>query len=466
MTAARFFDGLHGKRIGFVGVGVSHRRLIEMFLEKGLQVLVCDKKSEQELGEAYETLSSKGAHFSLGEEYLSGLESCDVIFRTPGMYFYLPVLTRLREMGKVVTSEMEVFFDLCPCKKYAVTGSDGKTTTTTLISEFFKAAGRTVHLGGNIGRALLPEVERMSPDDIAVVELSSFQLISMRTSPDVAVVTNVAPNHLDVHKDMEEYIAAKENLIRHQNAFSRTVLNIDNEITREMGKLVRGVSAGFSRCRVPDNGAYLAPDGMLCYNSFGSVTQILHKDEIRLPGIHNVENYLAAITATWGEVPLEAVRAVARQFGGVEHRIEFVRELDGVRWYNDSIATSPTRTIAGLNSFDQKLIVIAGGYDKKIPFEPLAPKILEKVKVLILTGLTADKIERAVTQCDGYAQSGLRILRAQSMEDAVQIAYEQSQSGDIVSLSPACASFDCYPNFEARGRHFKALVQALVSKES
>ena len=283
----------------------------------------------------------------------------------------------------------------------------------------------------------------------------------MRKSPDVAVITNVAPNHLDVHKDMQEYIDAKRNIYLHQGGISRTVINADNEITASFLPEIRGEAMQFSRRITPALGCYLAEDGTLTMNDRHSVTPVLHMDEIRIPGIHNVENYLAAISAIWGEVSKENIVSVAKNFGGVEHRIEFVRELDGVTWYNDSIASSPTRTIAGLNSFKQKLILIAGGYDKKIPFEPLAPKIIEKVKVLILMGVTAPKIEAAVTSCEGYDPDKLTILHVSSMQEAVQKAREVAEKGDIVSLSPACASFDLYPDFEARGRHFKELVNAL-----
>ena len=299
------------------------------------------------------------------------------------------------------------------------------------------------------------------PDDRAVVELFSFQLISMRKSPDVAVVTNVAPNHLDVHKDMQEYIDAKRNIYLHQGGISRTVINADNEITASFLPEIRGESMQFSRKMTPALGCYLSEDGVLTMADRHSTTPVLHMDEIRIPGIHNVENYLAAISAVWGEVSKENIVSVAKTFAGVEHRIEFVRELDGVKWYNDSIASSPTRTIAGLNSFKQKLILIAGGYDKKIPFEPLAPKIIEKVKVLILMGVTAPKIEAAVTSCEGYDPNELAILHVSSMQEAVEKAKEVAEKGDIVSLSPACASFDLYPDFEARGRHFKELVNAL-----
>ena len=325
----------------------------------------------------------------------------------------------------------------------------------------FEAAGRKVHLGGNIGRALLPILDEIDPADEAVVELSSFQLISMRTSPRVAVVTNVTPNHLDHHKDMQEYVDAKRNILLWQDAGCRAVLGYENDITREMARDCKGQQCWFTRLQPTENGAFLRQDGMLCMAENGTLTPILHKDAIKLRGVHNIENLLAAIAAVWGRVPVSAMEQVGSTFTGVEHRIEPVRLLNGVQWYNDSIASSPTRTIAGLRSFEQKIIVIAGGYDKKIPYEPLAPELLKHAKVLVLMGQTGPKIEQAVRSCPGFEESGLKILHAKDMQQAVQLAYQTAQPGDVVSLSPASASFDLYPNFEMRGRHFKELVNAL-----
>ena len=456
----RFFQGLQGKTVGFIGIGVSNLGSMKLFAQKGISVTAYDKKSREELGPVCDELEQAGVKLCLGEGYLDTIDD-DMVFRTPGMNFFHPVLTQLRKRGKAVVSEMEIFFDLCPCKLYAVTGSDGKTTTTTVMAKMLELAGKKVYLGGNIGRALLPLIEEITPDDAAVVELSSFQLISMRKSPDVAVITNIAPNHLDVHKDMEEYISAKENIFVHQNGCAKAVFNLDNDITRALSHKARGRVAYFSRKEMPENGSFLDDEGYLCMNDYGHVTRVLKAEEIKIPGVHNVENYLTAIAALWGEVQPQDMAQIAKTFGGVEHRIELVRELDGVKYYNDSIASSPTRTIAGLNAFKQKVILIAGGYDKKIPFEPLAPKILEKVKILILMGHTADKIEQAVRAQEGFAQSRLEIVRVDNMLQAVNVARNMSHPGDIVTLSPACASFDLYKNFEARGRHFKELVNAL-----
>ena len=458
---SHFFEGWKGKRLAVIGVGVSNNDVIRMLARKGLNVTLCDRKSREQLGDLAEEFAALGVKFRLGDEYLNRLTDFDIILRAPGVYFYRPELAEARKAGCVVTSELEVFFRLCPCPVYAVTGSDGKTTTTTLISEMLKAEGKTVHLGGNIGKALLPMMEQVQPDDRVVAELSSFQLLSMRFAPQVSVVTNVSPNHLDVHGTMEEYIDAKKNIFLHQDAFSRTVLNLDNETAFSFAPCIRGNLWSFSRQEQPAFGAYADEKGDIYVCGREGRTFVMNQSEIRIPGLHNVENYLAAISAVWGEVSPDTIRKIAREFGGVEHRIEFVRELDGVKWYNDSIASSPSRTVAGLKAFQQKIILLAGGYDKKIPFESMVPYVIDKVKALILMGLTAPKIEAAVRAGEGCEESKLPIYHAENLEDAVRIAREISVGGDIVSLSPACASFDAFPNFEVRGRRFKELVGKL-----
>lgn len=456
MDAKAFFDGMKGKRVAFCGIGRSHMPLIDMFKTHGAAVSARDRRSFQELGENGRVLRDLGVELILGKDYLRDLTE-DIIFRTPGMPFHLPELEAARARGQVVTSEMEVFFRLCPCKIYAVTGSDGKTTTTTILSEFLKAEGRTVHLGGNIGKPLLPEIETIAPDHVVVTELSSFQLISMGESPDVAVVTNLAPNHLDIHKDMEEYVDAKKNLILHQDGFSRAVLNADNEITAGFRELVRGDCWQFSRKAEPARGVFCDGEKILVNGE-----ALMDISGIKLHGWHNVENYMAAIAAAWGDVSPENMRRVAGEFGGVEHRMEFVRELSGVKYYNDSIASSPSRTISGtLSCYEGGLILICGGYDKHIPYEPLGAPICQKVKELILMGDTAPKIEEAVRSCPEYAEGRPAIRHVKDMPEAVSLAHELAAPGDVVSLSPASASFDMYPGFEARGRHFKELVNQL-----
>lgn len=441
------------------GIGVSNTPLILDFLSKGARVYACDRRSREQIGELADRIENAGAVLRLGDGYLDKLE-VDIIFRTPGMSFNLPELEAARKRGIAVTSEMEVFFDLCPATIFAVTGSDGKTTTTTLIAKMLEKEGKKVFVGGNIGKPLLPIIEEVTADDFVVVELSSFQLISMRKSPDVAVVTNVAPNHLDIHKDMDEYVEAKKNILLHQNAFSRTVLNADNDITVGFSKYVRGQSLSFSMEKPLKNGAWLDTDGTLHMAYRGIDVPVMHRSEITVLGDHNVANYLAAISAVWGYVGVDTIRKVAAEFTGVEHRIEFVREVNGVKYFNDSIASSPTRTIAGLKAFDQKVILIAGGYDKHIPFDPMVPYIIDRVKTLYLCGNTADKIEKAVLSDKNY--NGVpKIVRVKDIDEAVAQAHKNAVSGDIVTLSPACASFDAFPNFMARGNHFKELVNKL-----
>ena len=457
----RFLEGLNGKTVALCGIGGSNLPLIRLFGKYGARVLACDKRDAAALGENGALAKEYGAELRLGENYLTDL-GADIIFRTPGMKYYMDELTAARKHGTAVTSEMEVFFDLCPCKTIAVTGSDGKTTTTTIISEMLKAQGFNVHLGGNIGRPLLPDIESILPEDIAVVELSSFQLISMRKSPDIAVVTNLAPNHLDIHKDMQEYIDAKKNIVLHQNAFGKAVLNLDNEISASFEEYTRGQTFCFSRRQKPANGAYMSPDGRIIMNHYGKETYIMDASEIKIPGLHNIENYLAAISAVWGMVSPETIKGVARSFGGVEHRAELVRELDGVRYYNDAIGTSPTRTIKGtLSLYDRKIILIAGGYDKHLSYDEMGRLVAEKVKVLILFGATADKIEAATKAAPAYKEGSPVIIRVNNMEEAVAAARENAVNGDIVSMSPASASFDMYKNFGEKGLHFKRLVNEM-----
>ncbi|MBR2448047.1 MAG: UDP-N-acetylmuramoyl-L-alanine--D-glutamate ligase [Clostridia bacterium] len=459
MDCVQFFEQIKGKKIAMCGIGVSNTPLIMDFLKKGAKVYACDRRNRQMLGDIADRLENAGAILRLGEDYLENLE-VDMIFRTPGMNFNLPELEAARKKGIAVTSEMEVFFDLCPATIFAVTGSDGKTTTTTLIAKMLEAEGKRVFVGGNIGKPLLPEIENITKDDFVVVELSSFQLISMRKSPDIAVVTNVAPNHLDVHKDMDEYVEAKKNVILHQNAFSRTVLNEDNDITQSFKPFVRGQSLSFSMEKPLKNGAWLDQNGIIHMSYRGIDAPIMSRQEIAILGDHNVENYLTAITAVWGYVGADSIRKVAREFGGVEHRIELVREVNGVKYYNDSIATSPTRTIACLKAFPQKIWVIAGGYDKHIPYEPMVPYVLDKVEKLLLCGATAEKIKTAVLSDKNY--KGLpEIIEVEDIAAAVDYAHKNTKSGDIVALSPASASFDKFPNFVARGNYFKELVNKL-----
>ena len=445
----QYFTSLKGKKIAVLGLGVSNQPLVRLLLEFGCDVTGCDRTPREKLDGAVLELEGLGCRLSLGDTYLDGIEA-DLVFRTPGMHPGNLALEALRQQGAEVTSEMEVFFEVCPCQILAVTGSDGKTTTTTLISEMLKAEGKTVWLGGNIGTPLLSLVPQMKETDFAVVELSSFQLMDMRRSPLRAVVTNLAPNHLDVHKDMEEYVQAKTNIFAHQDASGLLVLNADNAITA--GFVGNGTTHFFSR---QGKAAHVRlEDGRILRGG----EPVLAAGDILLPGVHNIENYMAAIAAVEGLVSDEAVRTVAQNFGGVEHRIELVRVKDGVRFYNDSIASSPSRTIAGLRSFPEKVILIAGGYDKHIPYDVLGPEICAHVKKLFLCGATAPQIRAAVEACAGEKPE---TVDCGKFENAVRAAAAAAENGDVVLMSPASASFDEFKNFMVRGNFFKSIIKEL-----
>lgn len=458
MTLSEYFDTLRDKRIGVIGIGVSNLPLIDALLRSGCNVTACDKRSEEALGEDYTRLKKLGCKFMLGEDYLEALDF-DLIFRTPGLMPFDPHLVAAREAGAVITSEMELFFRLCPCRIVAVTGSDGKTTTTTVISELLKAQGYTVYLGGNIGKPLLCDVDGMSSEDFAVLELSSFQLHSMTCRPNVAVITNVSPNHLDKHLDYQDYIDAKSSIFLGQQPSDALVLNLDNEFSEYYAAKAPSKLRFFSRQRKPENGVY-SLDGAVIRVRDGKENVIMQSGDILLPGTHNLENYMAAFAATDGIVSDEVCRSVAKSFAGVEHRLERVRELKGVVYINDSIGTSPTRTAAGLHALKTKPILIAGGYDKHIPFDGLGDEICLHAKALYLCGDTSDKIEAAV-KASKYYDGSLEMRKFDDFRKAVVAASENAVSGDIVLLSPACAAFDMFKNFAERGRYFKEIVMEL-----
>ena len=446
-----YFSSIKDKKIAVLGLGVSNRPLVRLLLEFGCQVTGCDRTPRENLDAEVLELEAMGCQLHVGEGYLDGVQA-DIVFRTPGMHPGNPAIQALAAGGAQVTSEMEVFFEVCPCAIIAVTGSDGKTTTTTLISEMLKAAGKTVWLGGNIGTPLLPRTREMGREDFAVVELSSFQLMDMRRSPQRAVVTNLSPNHLDIHKDMEEYVEAKKNIFRFQDDKGLLILNADNAITAAFRG--NGETRFFSR----------KTDAHVCLKEgtiFRGGEEILKEGDILLPGVHNIENYMAAIAAVEGLVPDAVIRQVAQTFGGVEHRIELVRVKDGVRFYNDSIASSPSRTIAGLRSFPEKVILIAGGYDKHIPYDVLGPEICAHVKKLFLGGATGEKIRQAVVSCPEYDPAALEIQDCGSFDTAVYAAAQAAGPGDVVLMSPASAAFDQFKNFMVRGEHYKKLIREL-----
>ena len=451
MTFTEYFTSIIDKKIAVLGLGVSNRPLVRLLLEFGCNVTGCDRTEREKLDAEVLELEKAGCRLSLGDGYLENLDA-ELVFRTPGMHPGNPALEQLRQKGAKVTSEMEVFFEICPCHTIAITGSDGKTTTTTLVSEMLKAAGYTVWLGGNIGTPLLPLARQMKPEDYAVVELSSFQLMDMERSPERAVVTNLAPNHLEVNKDMDEYVEAKKNIFKCQSCTDLLVLNADNAITD--GFTGNGITRKFSR---QGRGDVMLQGGTICRDG----VEVLDTADILIPGVHNIENYMAAILAVEGLVEDETIRQVAKTFGGVEHRIELVRIKDGVRFYNDSIASSPSRTIAGLRSFPEKVILIAGGYDKHIPYDVMGPEVCAHVKKLFLGGATGDQIRTAVENAPEYRPGSPEIVDCGNFEAAVRAAAAAAQSGDVVLMSPASAAFDQFKNFMVRGDFYKTLVMEL-----
>ncbi|MBQ0092230.1 MAG: UDP-N-acetylmuramoyl-L-alanine--D-glutamate ligase [Clostridiales bacterium] len=438
-----------GRKVGFVGLGVSNLPILRSFLASGIDCTVRDKKP---IGESPEnkSLSDAGVRFLCGESYLENIDE-DVVFLSPAVRPDLDGLREAAARGVRLTSEMEEFFKYCPCKIIGVTGSDGKTTTTTLIAKLLEAAGHKVHLGGNIGANLLEKLGEIGKEDFAVVELSSFQLFKMTRSPDIAVVTNIAPNHLDWHTDMEEYIAAKEHIFAFQNEKGALILNADDPYAERYASKANGKVRYISGRKAIPDGVWFDEKGI---HKDGKL--LLPDNDILIVGRHNRYNYSEAILATDGLVTEEAIRSVATGFGGVEHRCELVRVKDGVKFYNSTIDSSPSRTKACLESFKQKVIIICGGYDKHIPLEPLGPLFRDHVKYAVLCGATAEKIETVLTDV-GFTD----YCRESVFADAVKKAASIAKDGDCVVLSPAAASFDLFKNFAERGNVFKQLVKEL-----
>ena len=465
--------------IAIMGLGISNMALIRFLHRCGVKkITIYDKMAGENIEKNVKILADENIYCDCvtGEDYLNTLAKSqhNYIFKSPVIRPDLPQIKLAVENGAVLTSEMELFFDLCPCKIFGVTGSDGKTTTTTLIHRLLSAhcenTSSKVWLGGNIGNPLINAIDEIKEDDYAVVELSSFQLMTMKKSPDVAVITNITPNHLDVHKDYEEYIMAKENIFNNQNENGIVVLNAKNEKTAEaakrcinLSKKVRLFSAHMDSEESFDShaeGVAYRKNGRLVWKSSYYIYNI-DESEMRVPGIFNKENLLAAVSACAGIINDEDIIKTLREFTGVRHRIEFVRELDGVKYYNSSIDSSPNRTINTLSVFDKNVVMIAGGKDKNIPYDDIGSVICEKVKALILIGPTAEKIEKAVKARPEFNPEKMKFFYPENYAEAVECARKASKSGDCVVLSPASTSFDRFKNFEERGDVFKSLVMNL-----
>jgi len=463
-------SNIKGKTATLIGAGVSNMPLASYLIEKGAILSVRDKKSEEELGERAEILKKSGAKLILGEDYLKDICE-DIIFRSPGFRPDTPEIAEAVSKGSILTSEIKLFLESCPCKLVGVTGSDGKSTTTTvtskLFSKGFEGSNNTSYLGGNIGEPLLHRLDSMKKTDAVSAELSSFQLMDVDTEVDVAVITNITPNHLNWHTGMDEYIEAKSNLLRKAK---RAVLNWGNDETRKLGLKCACPVTFFSRNPIPldeigeKNSAIFPVDKVITYFGNGERVEIMALSDILLPGLHNAENYMAAIAATWGDVSPEQIREVAKTFGGVEHRLQLIREKDGICFYNSSIDSSPTRTEAALDALgERKIVLICGGYDKKIPYEPLRDAIFAhpNVHTIVTTGKTGPKIASLLREDEKYEKSALNLTEEPSFDEAVKKAADMAKAGDVVLLSPASASFDAFANFEERGHHFVDLVNKL-----
>ena len=454
---------LNGKKVAVIGLGVSNVPLIDYLKKYKADVTVFDSRLIDDIDKSImDKVTQYGMKFSLGADYLSKLKGFDLIFRSPSCLPTRKELIEEEKRGAIITTEVEMCMKLTPSKVIGVTGSDGKTTTTTLISEILKARGYNVFLGGNIGTPLFTKVEKMTPDDIVVLELSSFQLMGMSISPSVAVVTNVTPNHLDYHTDLDEYIDAKKAIFKYQDKDDVLILNYDNEVTRSFEKEANGKVIFFSDQEKLTEG-YIVDDGTIKFCENGLRKHILNVKDVALIGKHNYQNICAAIAATAGLVDEGTARKVATNFTGVHHRLELVkRSTKGVKWYNDSASSSPTRTISGIKAFDDKVILIAGGYDKNLDYTPIASPIVEGVSSLILMGATKNKIFDAVTKELEVQHKKMDIYEAFSLEEAIDIANEIARRGDVVLFSPASASFDMFKNAYDRGDKFKAAVNRKI----
>ena len=449
------------RKVAIIGLGVSNLPLLDYMYDKKAKVTVFDDREIDDISkDIMDKITSYGFEFSFGKNSLNNLKNFDIIFRSPSCLPTVPELEEEANRGAIVTTEIEMLMKMCPCKIIGITGSDGKTTTTSLINHILKKAGYNTFLGGNIGTPLFTKLSEMTPKDIVVLELSSFQLMGMEVSPDIAVITNITPNHLNIHKDYQEYIDAKKNIYKYQNEDGILVLNYDNEITNNCSKEAPGEVIFFSSKEKLDDG-YIIDEKIVKQCNDKIRKHILNTNDVILRCNHNYENIIAAIAATNTFSDIDTIVNAIKEFKPVEHRLELVREIDGVKWYNDSASSSPTRTISGLNAFDEEITLIAGGYDKNLDYTPVAKPIVKKVKNLILMGQTSGKIFDVVKEELENQNKELNIYMCESLEQTVELARKVTKKGQIVLFSPASASFDLFKNFADRGNQFKNLVDKL-----
>ena len=453
-----FNDYIRFRKVAVIGLGVSNLPLLDYLYDKKAQVTVFDERTIDEIDSNIITkINTYEFELSFGKKCLEKLKGFNVVFRSPSCLPTRPELQEEANRGAIVTTEVEMLMEMCPCKIIGVTGSDGKTTTTSMINAVLQKAGFNTFLGGNIGTPLFTRLPEIKPDDIVVLELSSFQLMNMHVSPDISVITNITPNHLNIHKDYDEYIDAKKNIFKYQNENGILILNYDNEITRKCCKEAKGKVIFFSSNTKLDNGFIV--DGDVIKECEDKVRKhILNTDEVILRGNHNFQNIATVLAATKTLVDTDIAVQAIKEFKPVEHRIEFIREIDGVKWYNDSASSSPTRTLSGINAFKENIVLIAGGYDKNLDYEPLAKPVLDKVSTLILIGQTAEKIFDVVKNESEKQNKKIDIYMCDSLEQTIDIAKKSAKKGEVVLFSPASASFDMFKNFADRGQKFKNLV--------
>lgn len=453
-----FNEYIRFRKVAVIGLGVSNLPLLDYLYEKKAQVTVFDERNIDEIPQdIINKINTYEFKYSFGRNCLENLKGFNLIFRSPSCLPTKPELQEEANRGAIVTTEVEMLMEMCPCKIIGVTGSDGKTTTTSMINAILQKAGYNTFLGGNIGTPLFTRLPEIKPDDIVVLELSSFQLMNMHVSPDIAVITNITPNHLNIHKDYEEYIEAKKNIFKNQNENGILILNYDNDITRSCAKETKGKVIFFSSKEKLDNG-FIVDENVIKECEDKVRKHILNTDEVILRGNHNFQNIATALAATKALVDIDIAVQAIKEFKPVEHRIEFIREIDGVKWYNDSASSSPTRTLSGINAFKENIILIAGGYDKNLDYKPLAKPVVEKVSSLILIGQTAEKIFDAVKGEAEKENKKIDIYMCDSLEQTIEIAKKSAKKGDVVLFSPASASFDMFKNFADRGEKFKNLV--------
>jgi UDP-N-acetylmuramoylalanine--D-glutamate ligase len=452
------------KRVTVLGLGIEGVDLVRYLASHGASVTVSDLRPTEALARRIQELDGLPVRFSLGAHRADDILSADTVFVSQGVPLMLPVLEQARQRGVPISSMTRLFLELCPGTIIGITGSSGKSTTTALVGAMFAAAGRRHVVGGNIGVGLLGLLDQITPDTWVVLEMSHTQLETAERSPHIACVLNVTPNHLDRYS-WEEYTALKLRIIQRQSRDDIAVLNLDDEVTCAFATEAPGQVVWFSSHRVPNGHAAFVREGDILWHQGSVETKVLSLDEIPLRGAHNVTNVLAAVAvAGVAGLQFDAIARAVREFTPLAHRLELVDSIDGVAYYNDSIATTPERTLAGLRSFQEPIVLLVGGRDKKLPLEELANEACERCRAVVCFGEAASLLEGVLRMAAPGAAEPPAIEVVDTLAEAVQQARRLARPGDVVLLSPACTSYDAYQNFEERGEDFRRLAGQLGSK--